>query len=269
LAREPALHDRVEMDLQKRRNVAIEDVESGAGAGIDFEQKGLFVAHHEIGRAEPLELEGLGDPLHGRGHRPRKARRQRGRAHRAAIAPQAPLGGRRPLLAEAKHAGITSIGDEQRRHGAPLHALLVIDVAGAHLEPARNDVAAARAAWPLGKPACSSWGRFGGRERVLNPKMIERGEEALRSLDALDRGSVVAQQRPALSDPPQKIGPVFEARAIDEAENGGGGGSRERVERGRQDLPSHASGDVAPEPAAGMRQLSRVGVGEEIGDQRR
>jgi hypothetical protein len=70
---------------------------------------------------------------------------------------------------------------------------LVIDVAGARLEPARDDVAAARAACPLGKPACFSWGRFGSRERVLDPKMSECAKEALRSLDALDRGSVVAQ----------------------------------------------------------------------------
>ena len=162
----------------------------------------------------------------------RHALPERGGPQRAAITKRASRGRRRPLLAEAKHARAASIGDEQRRDRASSDALLVVDRARVALQPARRDMAAAGAALALGEPACALPGPFARRRGMGNAQAVELGEEALRRLEPRDRRGRIAEQRPVFGDQRQQLGPVLEARAIDQAENGRGGERRKSAQRG-------------------------------------
>jgi hypothetical protein len=58
------------MQAQKRRCAAVENVERGAGAWVDLEQKGHFVSHQEVGGGETLDSERARDTADGRNHLP-------------------------------------------------------------------------------------------------------------------------------------------------------------------------------------------------------
>jgi hypothetical protein len=49
------------MQPQQRLGGAVEDVERGAGAWVDFEQECFFAIHQEVGRGEPDDLEASSD----------------------------------------------------------------------------------------------------------------------------------------------------------------------------------------------------------------
>ena len=267
--RQLPLAHRLDVKAKKRRCAAVENVERGAGARVDLEQKSLSVPHHEIGGGEPLDLEGPGYPHDGGCHAPRTRGGKSGRTHRSAIAPQALRGRRRPLLAEAEHARAAAIADEQRRNGASLDALLIVGIGGGLHEPARDDVAAAGAASLLGEPAGALGGTLACRQGMRNSKAVEFGEENLRRLEALHRGGVIAEQGPAFGDQRQKLGAILEAGAIDEAEKGGRRKPCQRLESAEEGLPPQSLVQAAGKLAAGMRRILRIGIGEEIGDQRR
>jgi hypothetical protein len=74
---------------EKRRCAAIEQVERGAGARVDLEQKDILASHQKIGRGEPFDLEAWDEAHDGGGHPLRRRRRDIGRTHGAAIAARA------------------------------------------------------------------------------------------------------------------------------------------------------------------------------------
>ncbi len=196
------------------------------------------------------------------------ALRKRGRAHRAAIAKRAARRRRRPLLAEAKHSRAEAIGNEECRDRASSDTLLIIDRPRIPFQPARRDMTAAGAPLALGEPAGSLRGPLAGCRGMRNAEAVELGKEALRRLEPSDRCGVIAEQRPVLGDQRQQFRPILEARAIDQAENGRGGKRGKSAQRGKQSLAAHAACDVAAELAAGMSRRLRIGVGEEIGNER-
>ena len=102
--------------------------------------------------------------------------------------------------------------------------------------------------------------------------MPRRSSSAKKLSGALSRATVAASlpsSGQSLGDQRQQFRPILEARAIDEAENGRGGKRGKSAQRGiaesRQRMPRC---DVAAELAAGMSRRLRIGVGEEIGDER-
>ena len=257
------------MNGHKRRCAAIEDVKRGAGAGVDLEEKSVSPIHQEIGGGQALDLEGEGELLDGGRHLARDGRSQVGWADRAAIAPKTRRRGCRPLLAETKHARVAHIGDEKDRYRTSHDKLLIIDVRRVPLEPARDDMAAARATSLLGEPASAPRGRVDHRCRMKNAETVERYEEALRRLKPPDGRGGVAEQRPTFRDRRQQLGTIFEARAIDQSENGGGRELRQTFERAQETPPAHSAADAAVKFAAGKCQVLCIGIGEEIGDERR
>ena len=70
---------------------------------------------------------------------------------------------------------------------------------------------ASSAADPLSEPACATRRRVDGCEWMLDTEPIERGKETLRRFDALNRGGIIAEHRPALSDQLQMFGAILEA----------------------------------------------------------
>ena len=190
------------------------------------------------------------------------------RPHRAAIAPGASRRRRRPLLAEAEHAREAAIADEQRRDGAAFDPLLEIAIGAARRQPARHDMTAAGAAGLLGEPARPLRWRLAGVLGWAMPSRSSAAKNIFRALMRLTVSASLPSSFQRLGDQPQQLGPILEAGAIDEAGNRRGGALGQRVERAAQASPLHPALDAA-QLAAGMSRLLRVGVGEEIGDQRR
>ena len=232
------------MEAQQLPCAAIEDIERRAGAGVDFKEERLAVTHNEVGRGEPPDRKGAGGRHNRRRHPPRQSCGDRRRRDRAAITPRTGGKGRRPLLAEAKHACAASIGDEERRHGTPRDALLVIDIGGALRAASRDNMAAAGPAAFLGEPGTASR-RFACRGRMRNAEAVEFGKKLLRRLEARDGGGVGAKQLPAFGDQPQQFRPILEAGPVDETENGRGSKLGQRLERGIKGLPAQPALDAA------------------------
>ena len=187
---------------------------------------------------------------------------------RAAIAPGAARGWRCPLLAEAEHTRAFAVCHEQRRYGDAFGIVLIIRAGLILAVPAPDDMAAAGAATAFGEPARILRRPLQNGLGVRDAETIEHGKETLRRLDAFNRRRVVAEQWPMFRDPRQQRRPVLEACAIDDAEYGRRRLLHQGIECAPQTLPAHAAPDVA-ELATSVRDLLRVGVGEEIGNQRR
>ncbi len=137
------------------------------GRGLISSRSGSPSRTRKSAEASPLIAKARASSHDRRRHRaaPVRAEIVAGR-HRAAIAPGARGPGRRPLLAEAEHAGAAAIGDEERRNGTSRDAFLIVEIGGVLREPARHDMAAAGAAALLGEPRAAAGRRLACRRRM-------------------------------------------------------------------------------------------------------
>ena len=131
-----------------------------------------------------------------------------------------------------------------------------------------HHVAAARAALAFGEPAVARSRRVGDRSRMRDTKARQLGEEQLRILDPFHNARCIAEQWPALCDLSEEWGAILEAGATDSAaERRRGRFLGERFKRRPESLPLKPALQIV-ELAAGMSDLARIVIGEEIGHER-
>src|SRR5262245_43963952 len=175
----------------------IEDIERRTRTRIDLEQERLFAVEEKVGGGKSLDRIDAREFFDRRRHLSRERRRKVCRAHRSAIAPRARGKGRSPLFAEAEHAGLGAIGDEQRRDGTPRGVFLKIGVRFRLADAARRDMTAAGAAALLDKPPSAARRRLALRRRMGDAETVERREEIFRRFEASDGGGGGSKQGPA------------------------------------------------------------------------
>lgn len=259
----------VKVEAKEGVGLAVENIECGAWPRVDLEQTGLVAIDQEIGAAESLEAECRGNLL-GALRQPRlQLCRKLRRLRRAAIAPFRVLGGRRPLLTEAEYAGAIAGTHEQSRYRASLDVLLEIDAAcglAPHRSVVRHHVAAASAALALGEPAVLRLPRVCDGPRMGHAEAGERRKKQLRVLYLLHHVRGIAEKRPALGDVGEQAGAILEACTIDDADGRRGRLFGKRFKRRTECLPLEAALQIV-ELVAGISDVARVGIGEEIHDE--
>ena len=121
--------------------------------------------------------------------------------------------------------------------------------------------------WRLASQPSPAARRVGDGSRMRDAEAGQLGEEQLGVLDPLHNALRIAEQRPALCDLGEQMSAVLEASAADDTEERRGRFPGKCFKRRTKGLPLEPALQSV-ELAAGMSDVARVVIGEEIGDER-
>ena len=241
-----------------------ENVERGPGAGVDFEQGEMVAVNEEIEAGEAAEV-GRRDEGEGGGVHVLQSR-TRPRAERAAVAVPGEAGRIGPLPACAQHLPGGAVRQHQQRHRHALHPLLKVPPRRGPLPGKQFDVAPARPAGLLDQPIRPRWRRCETGRRVRHAGCGAECSKRHRVFHQRHGRSIVADQRPAPGEFIQQRGPVLEAGSRDHAKRSPT--PRQPLQRRQQRPGLEPALEIAFDDARLRRDLARVHVAEEIGDER-
>ncbi|CAO4149401.1 hypothetical protein LPLAFNJD_LOCUS2935 [Methylorubrum aminovorans] len=258
---------------QQRRRAAVEHIEGGAGARIDFQQPPALAMDQAVGAGEAGEAGGAGEPKRGLGDLRGHPDRDRFRLVTAA--------GERPGVAERpqRRGRLPLLGDRQGLDGVPISQKIQGDGAAGHLGlevvavrdgagRTRADMRAATAARLLEEPGAPIGNRAGADRRMRNRKALAQRGEAERVLERGDRLRARAEQAMARGDLRNEIRRALEAAAEDDTE-GTARLLRQRIEPRQHARAVAASGsEAAGQRAVSLGQRQGVLVAEQVEHER-
>ena len=251
------------LDVQPHRQGIGEDVEGGAGPGIDLDQVKALPAHEEIGAVQADQAQRAGQLSDSLGHRGLEG--GAGGPHRTAV-PECRIVPRvAPLRAEAEHCRAMSVRDEARADRPAGEAALGVPAARRPGRVPCADVRPAGATTPLQQP-----GRRGGRADVAGTADLRVGHAGLaahrgqgeRVVGMTDHLCRVAEKPEAGGQGGDHARPVLEAAAQHQPRDRAGASRQQAVKR-----PYHCTGRESGDADAARRQRDGVVVAEQVDGQ--
>ena len=258
---------------QERRRAAVEHIEGGAGARIDFQQPPAFAVHEAIGAGKTGEAGGLRQAKRRvrdlRGERRRNGSRLVAAAgERPGIAERPQRQGRLPLLGQRQGFDAAAIGEEVQGDGAAGHPGLEVMAGRDGAGRARADMRSAAAPRPLEEPCPPFGDRAGADRRMRDPEAPAEGGEAERILECGDGFGAGAEEAVAGADRSDEIRRALEAAAEDDTESAARL-LRQRVEPRQHAGPVAGSGaEAAGQRAVSLGQRQGVLVTEQVEHER-